>query len=85
MVVVVDPIEARRARFALVAKVGKRVGYSALAVAIVAFFIGVAASFPTWTVTVSVIGLVTACIVLPIPIVIGYGVRAAAREDRERG
>jgi hypothetical protein len=26
-----------------------------------------------------------ACVVLPIPIVLGYGVRAAAREDRELG
>jgi len=81
---VVDPIEARRARYARLAQAGKRVGYTALLVAIVAFFVGVAAGFPTWAVTVSVIGLVTACIVLPIPIVIGYGVRAAAREDRER-
>jgi hypothetical protein len=31
------------------------------------------------------VGLIVACVVLPIPIVLGYGVRAAAREDRERG
>ena len=29
-------------------------------------------------------GLVAACVVLPLPIVLGYGVRAADREDRER-
>jgi hypothetical protein len=80
-----DPIAARRARYARLAQIGKRIGYTALGVAIVAFFIGVATSFPTWTVTVSIIGLITACIVLPIPIVVGYGVRAAARDDRERG
>jgi hypothetical protein len=81
---VVDPIEARRARFARIATYGKRVGYAALGVAIVAFFISIAAGFPTWAVTVTIVGLVAACVVLPIPIVIGYGVRAAAREDRER-
>jgi hypothetical protein len=80
-----DPVEARRAKYARIAQIGKRIGYTALGIAIVAFFIGVATSFPSWTVTVSIAGLVTACIVLPIPIVIGYGVRAAAREDRERG
>ena len=78
-----DPILARRARIARVAALGKRVGYLALGIAIVAFFIGVATSFPTWTVAVSIAGLIAACVVLPIPIVLGYGVRAAEREDRE--
>jgi hypothetical protein len=82
--VVDDPVLARRERIARVAKIGKRVGYAALAIAIVAFFIGVAAGFPAWAVTVSITGLVIACVVLPIPIVLGYGVRAAAREDRDR-
>ena len=80
-----DPVLARRARIARAAAVGKRVGYLALAVAIVAFFVGVVAGFPAWTVTVTITGLVVACVVLPLPIVLGYGVRAAAREDRERG
>jgi len=80
-----DPVVARRERIARFAALGKRLGYVALAVAIIAFFVGVAAGFPSWTVTVSVAGLVTACVVLPLPIVLGYGVRAAAREDRERG
>lgn len=85
MVDPVDPIEARRARYARIAKTGKRIGYTSLGVAIVAFFVSIAAGFPTWAVTVTIVGLVAACVVLPVPIVIGYGVRAAAREDRERG
>jgi hypothetical protein len=52
-------------------------------VAIVSFFIGVATSFAPWTVVVSTSGLVAACVILPLPIVLGYGVRAAAREDRQ--
>ena len=80
-----DPVRARRERIARFVTVGKRIGYLALLVAIVAFFIGVATSFPEWTVTLSVAGLAVACLVLPLPIVLGYGVRAADREDRERG
>ncbi len=79
-----DPVLERRARIARIAALGKRVGYCALGVAIVTFFIGVATSFAKWTVVVSTIGLVAACVILPLPIVLGYGVRAAAREDRQR-
>lgn len=80
-----DPVLARRERIARLVAMGKRVGYTALLVAIVAFFVGVATQFPTWTVEVSIVGLAVSCVVLPLPIVFGYGVRAAAREDRERG
>jgi hypothetical protein len=83
--VVDDPIVARRARIARAAALGKRAGYSALAVAIVAFFVGVATGFPEWTVAVSVAGLVASCVVLPLPIVLAYGVRAAARDERQGG
>jgi hypothetical protein len=81
--VVDDPIVVRRARIARAAAIGKRIGYTALGIAIVAFFVGVATGFPDWAVAVSVGGLIASCIVLPLPIVVGYGVRAAAREDRE--
>ncbi len=80
-----DPVVARRARVARAAALGKRVGYTALGIAIVAFFVGVATGFPEWTVAVSVTGLVASCVVLPLPIVLAYGVRAAAREDRQAG
>ena len=80
-----DPVVARRERIARFAQRGKRIGYGALGIAIVAFFVGVATSFPPWTVALSIAGLGISSVVLPIPIVLGYGVRAAAREDRERG
>ncbi len=84
-VVADDPVVARRERIARFAARGKRIGYLALGIAIVAFFIGAATEFPTWTVGVSIAGLAVSSVVLPIPIVLAYGVRAAAREDRERG
>jgi hypothetical protein len=84
-VVADDPVLARRERIARFAALGKRIGYLALAVAIVAFFVGASTAFPTWTVAVSIAGLAVSCVVLPIPIVLAYGVRAAARDDRDRG
>lgn len=77
-----DPVVERRARVARLARLGKRVGYLSLLAAIAAFFTGVATDFPRWTVTTTIGGLVAACVVLPIPIVLAYGVRAAAREER---
>jgi hypothetical protein len=79
-----DPVLERRARIARLAALGKRIGYLALLLAIVSFVAGVITGFATWTVALSTIGLIAACIILPIPIVLGYGVRAAAREDRQR-
>jgi hypothetical protein len=80
-----DPVLARRDRIARYAALGKRIGYLALTIAIVAFLVGVATDFPNWTVVVTITGLAVSSVVLPIPIVLAYGVRAAAREDRERG
>jgi hypothetical protein len=79
-----DPIAAQRARIARLASLGKRVGYACLAVALVAFIVGAASDFPTWSVTVTVVALVLAIVVLPVPIILGYGVRAAEREERQQ-
>jgi hypothetical protein len=79
-----DPVLARRARIARIAALGKRFGYLALGVAIVSFAAGVLTDFAPWTVVVSTTGLVLACIILPVPIVLGYGVRAAARDERNQ-
>jgi hypothetical protein len=80
-----DPVLARRARIAREVGLAKRVGYSLLLAAVVLFVVAAATSFPSGLVTASIVALVAACIVLPAPIVLGYGLRAAEREDRERG
>ena len=77
-----DPILQRRARIAHLVEVAQRIGYAALLIAIMAFAIGLAADFPSWLVTVTIAGLVAAIVILPIPIVLGYGVRAAERDER---
>ncbi len=80
-----DPVLERRAHIARWVGLGKRVGYLALLVAIAAFVIAVITGFPDWAVGVSIGGLVVAIVVLPLPIVFGYGIRAAEREERGGG
>jgi hypothetical protein len=81
---VTDPVRARRARIARLVDIGQRVGYGAFGLAIVLFFIGFATSFSS-LVTPIVALLVVGSIVLAPAIVFGYAVKAAEREDRERG
>jgi hypothetical protein len=80
----VDPIRARRARIARFVRHARRAGYAALAVSVVSFVIAAATDFPALAVDVSIAALVAAIVILPVPIVLGYGVRAAEREERER-
>jgi hypothetical protein len=78
-----DPVVARRAHIARLVGYAKRIGYLLLLVAVVAFVTAAVTGFEGALVTVSVVTLIAACIVLPVPIVLGYGLRAAEREDRE--
>lgn len=80
-----DPVLQRRARIARAVSAGKRVGYVLLLGSVVLFAIATATGFPDGVVTATIVTLVAACVVLPVPIVLGYGLRAAEREDRERG
>ncbi|MDQ1427773.1 MAG: hypothetical protein QOK39_1249 [Acidimicrobiaceae bacterium] len=80
-----DPILDRRHLYARLAALGKRVGYLLLLVAIAAFGAGFATDFPSVAVTISLIGLIGSCIVLPPAIVFAYAVKAAEREDRKTG
>lgn len=79
-----DPVLERRARIRRLVAIGQRVGYGAMALAVVAFAVGAATGFPDWTVVVTVTGLAVSIAVLPLPIVFSYGIRAAEREDRDR-
>ncbi|HEY5011452.1 MAG TPA: hypothetical protein VIK61_01945 [Acidimicrobiia bacterium] len=78
-----DPVLARRARVARLAQAAQRVGYGFLLLSMVAFGVGAATSFPGYTVTTSIVGLIAACVILPVPIILGYGVRAADRDERK--
>jgi hypothetical protein len=80
----VDPVRARRARIARIVRQARHAGYAALAVSVVSFAVAAATDFPAVAVDLSIAALVAAIVILPVPIVLGYGVRAAEREDRER-
>jgi hypothetical protein len=77
-----DPVDVRRARIAKVVGLAKVIGYGLLLVAIVAFAVGLVTAFPTVVVGVTVGALIASTVVLPVPIVLGYGIRAAEREER---
>ncbi len=80
-----DPVTIQRAKIAKRVGLAKRVGYLGLLVAIIGFVISVVAGFPTWAVAISIAGLVVGIVVLPIPIILGYGIMAAEREERGGG
>lgn len=77
-----DAVHTRRAQAALLAKLGKRVGYTLFLVAIVVFVIGAVTDFPDLAVTVVVTCLVVGSLLLAPAIVVAYGVKAADREER---
>ncbi len=80
-----DPVRARRARIARLVSIGQAAGYGLFAVAIVVFLVGLVAGYTDRLVSVIVAALVVGSIVLAPSIVFGYAVRAAEREDTERG
>jgi hypothetical protein len=80
-----DPVRSRRARIARLASTGRRLGYGSLGVAVVAFFAGAATTFTPAVVAVVVAAMAVGSVVLLPAIIVGYGVRAADREDRQRG
>jgi hypothetical protein len=82
---VTDPVRDRRARIARLVQLGQRAGYGLFLVAIVLFGVGFAAGFDG-IVGSAVIGcLIVGSLVLAPAIVFGYAVKAAERDDRERG
>ena len=80
-----DPVLAKRARIAHLVEVGKRIGYGLFAIAIVAFVVGFFAGYDGATGTIIVWSIVIGSLVLAPAIVVGYGVKAAERDDRQHG
>ena len=80
-----DPVLARRARIARLVELGKAAGYGLFGVAIVAFVVGFFVGFDGAVRSTFVVGIVVGSIVLAPAIVFGYAVKAAERDDRQRG
>ncbi len=80
-----DPIRRRRAQVARWTALANRTGYVLLVVAIVLFFVALITGFSGVMATLVVIALLAAFVLLAPSIVLGYAVKAAERDDRERG
>ncbi len=80
-----DPVRARRQKVAHYTLLANRIGYLCFAVAIATFIIGFAISFNGAVSAVVITSVVIGSVLLAPAIVLGYAVKAAERDDRERG
>ncbi len=80
-----DPVREKRARIAKLVSLGLAAGYGLFALAMVLFVIGLVVGYTDPLVQVIVLSLVIGSIVLAPAIVFNYAVRAADRDDAERG
>jgi uncharacterized membrane protein YjjB (DUF3815 family) len=78
-------VRARRAQFAKWTLLANRIGYLLVALAIATFIIGFAIGFSAAVATIVIVAMVAGFALLAPSIVLGYAVKAAEREDRERG
>lgn len=81
----VDPVVARRAVIARWTLLANRVGYLFMAVAMCAFVMAFAFGFKGPLVTSVLVCLGAGSVLLAPSIVLGHAVKAAEREDREKG
>jgi lipopolysaccharide export LptBFGC system permease protein LptF len=81
----VDPIRVKRAKVAKWTLLANRVGYLFVALAMALFVMAFVLEFNSVMATLVIISFVIGCVLLAPSIVLGYAVKAAEREDRERG
>jgi hypothetical protein len=82
---VTDPVRARRQRVARWTQLANRLGYLFFGIAMVTFVIGFLVSFNGAVSAIVVTSMIIGSMLLAPAIVLGYAVKAAEREDRERG
>jgi hypothetical protein len=80
-----DPVVRRRRQVARWTLLANRIGYLVLALAVALFVIAFAVGFSSAMATLVVVCLVVSFVLLAPSIVLGYAVKAAEREDAERG
>lgn len=81
----VDPVRVRRAQVAKWTLLANRVGYLFVALAMALFVIAFAVGFNAVMANLVIISFVIGCVLLAPSIIVGYAVKAAERDDRERG
>ncbi|HVM08601.1 MAG TPA: hypothetical protein VM345_09070 [Acidimicrobiales bacterium] len=78
-----DPVLERRAQMAKLASAGRGFGWICILAAVIAFVLGLIFGFDPWG-TVVVVALLACTVTLAPAIVLGYAVKAAERDDRDR-
>ena len=80
-----DPVRLKRQKVAKYTLLANRIGYLFYALAIATFIIGYAVSFNGAVLAIVIGSLIIGSALLAPAIVLGYAVKAAERDDRERG
>jgi len=80
-----DPVRQRRARIAKWTLLANRIGYLCFAVAIATYALTFAIGFTAMMSAIIVGAVIVGTVLLAPAIVLGYAVKAAERDDRERG
>lgn len=80
-----DPVRVKRAQVAKWTLLANRVGYLFVALAMALFFMAFVLDFNSVMATLVIITLIIGCVLLAPSIILGYAVKAAERDDRERG
>jgi hypothetical protein len=80
-----DPVAVRRAQVRRGARVATRAGYVLFGLAIAVFAIAFVVGFSGPLVTIVTVCLIAGSLLLAPAIILAYAVKAAEREDRERG
>ena len=82
---ITDPVLTKRERIRSQVNLGKRIGYTLMTISIVAMFLCIPLEWPAYLTITSMVSFTLACIILPLPIVFGYGIKSAEKEDRKMG
>jgi len=80
-----DPVRARREQVARWTLLANRIGYLVLALAVALFVLAFLFGFTPTMAGLIIASLVVSFVLLAPSIVLGYAVKAAEREDVERG
>lgn len=80
-----DPVRVRRRQVQRWTLLANRIGYLLLALSMAVFVMAFALGFTPAMVSVVTATLIAGCVLLAPSIVLGYAVKAAEREDRQRG
>ena len=80
-----DPVRARRQQVARWTRRANRLGYLCFGIAIATFVVGFIVSFNGTVATIVIASMIVGSVLLAPAIVLGYAVKAAESDDRERG